>query len=189
MALATTNTKKVELKLPTRMRFVTIGVFGFGEAEFFNALQKAGVDTFCDIRWRRGVRGAEYAFVNSARLQKRLAELGIRYLHFRELAPSPALRQRQAESDLAAGIPKRKRSTLSDAFISGYIEERLSTFDSRKFVEQLGPDARTVALFCVEREPAACHRSLLAQRLQQDLGLKISHLTPPSTANESPHSR
>ena len=78
------------------MKLVTIGVYGFSEAVFFNALQQAGVDTFCDLRWRRGVRGAEYAFANRARLQQRLAALGIRYLHLRELAPTPALRQRQA---------------------------------------------------------------------------------------------
>ncbi len=91
------------------MKLVTIGVYGFSEAAFFNALQQAGVDTFCDIRWRRGVRGSEYAFANRARLEKRLAELGIRYLHFRELAPTPALRQRQYDADKAAGTTKRKR--------------------------------------------------------------------------------
>ena len=162
------------------MKLVTIGVYGFSEAAFFNALQQAGVDTFCDIRWRRGVRGAEYAFANRARLEKRLAELGIRYLHFRELAPTPALRQRQYEADKAEGTTKRTRSALGDVFIAGYREERLSAFESRKFVAQLGPEARTVALFCVEREPAACHRSLLAERLQEDLGAQceITHLTP-----------
>ena len=167
------------------MKLVTIGVYGFGEAAFFNSLRQAGVDTFCDIRWRRGVRGSEYAFANRARLEKRLAELGIRYLHFRELAPTPALRQRQAEADKAQGTTKRKRSALGVVFIAGYREERLAAFDSRQFVEQLGPDARTVALFCVEREPAACHRSLLAERLQQDLGAQceVIHLTPKPVAD------
>jgi uncharacterized protein (DUF488 family) len=94
------------------MRIVTIGVYGFSEEAFFRTLQEAGVDTFCDIRWRRGVRGREYAFANSARLQKRLAELGIRYLHFRELAPSPELRKRQTAADKAAGVEKRKRTGL-----------------------------------------------------------------------------
>src|SRR5512136_3189794 len=107
------------------MDFVTIGVFGSTETAFFNTLQLAGVDTFCDIRWRRGVRGSEYAFVNSARLQKRLAELGIRYLHFRELAPTPALRQRQLEADKAAGTAKRKRTALSESFIAVYEAEHL----------------------------------------------------------------
>ena len=168
------------------MKIITIGVYGFSAVAFFNALQQAGVDTFCDIRWRRGVRGAEYAFANSARLQKRLAELGIRYLHFGDLAPSPAVRQRQAEADKAQRIAKRKRSALSEAFIAAYRQERLSAFDSRAFVERLGAEARTVALFCVEREPTACHRSLLAARLQQDLGAQceVVHLTPKPAAAE-----
>jgi len=160
------------------MKFVTIGVYGFSEAAFFQALQQSGVDTFCDIRWRRGVRGAKYAFGNRARLEKRLEELGIRYLHFRELAPSPELRRRQNETDKAAGIPKRKRSVLGEVFIAGYRDERLSGFDSRQFVERLGTEARKVVLFCVESKAAACHRSLLAERLHQDLGVEVEHLTP-----------
>jgi len=167
------------------MKFITIGAFGYSQAAFFGALQQAGVDTFCDIRWRRGVRGAEYAFVNSARLQKGLAALGIRYLHFRDLAPSPAARRRQYEADKAAGVAKRKRSALSELFIAAYREERLAAFDTRGFVERLGLQAQVVALFCVEREPAACHRSLLAARLQQDLGAQceVIHLMPDPDAN------
>ncbi len=161
-----------------QLRLVTIGVYGFTAEAFFAALQRAGVDTFCDIRWRRGVRGREYAFANSGRLQQRLAELGVRYLHVRQVAPSPALRQRQAAADKAAGVAKRKRAALGEFFVTAYREERLAGFDSRKFVEQLGPSARVVALFCVEREPTACHRSLLAERLQGDLGVEVVHLTP-----------
>lgn len=160
------------------LKFVTVGVYGFAADAFFEALQKAGVDTFCDIRWRRGVRGREYAFANSGRLQKRLAEMGLRYLHLRELAPTPALRQRQAAADKAQGTTKRKRAVLGEVFVAGYQEERLAGFDSVKFVEQLGPGARVVALFCVEREPCACHRSLLATRLCEDLGVQVEHLTP-----------
>jgi hypothetical protein len=63
-------------------------------------------------------------------------------------------------------------------FVSGYREERQG-FESRKFIEQLGPAVRVVALFCVERAAAACHRSLLAARLQRDLGVEVVHLTPP----------
>ena len=162
----------------SQVKFVTLGVYGFSADAFFAALQRAGVDTFCDIRWRRGVRGREYAFANGGRLQKRLAELGLRYLHFRELAPTPALRQRQWAADKAEGTTKRKRAALGEVFVTGYREERLAGFDSRKFVEQLGPGARVVALFCVEREPAACHRSLLAAQLQQDLGIEVAHLRP-----------
>jgi uncharacterized protein (DUF488 family) len=176
--MATQTNLETSPQLTTPMNFVTLGVYGCTEVAFFNALQQAGVDTFCDIRWRRGVRGSEYAFVNSARLQKRLAELGIRYLHLRELAPAPDLRQRQFDADKAARITKRKRIVLSEAFIEAYRTTHLTTFDSRKFIEQLGAEARTVALFCVEREPAACHRSLLAERLRQDLGVQVVNLIP-----------
>jgi uncharacterized protein (DUF488 family) len=160
------------------MRLVTIGVYGSDESAFFGALQKAGVDTFCDIRWRRGMRGSEYVFANSARLQKKLGELGIRYLHMRDVAPSPELRKAQAKADKAERTARRKRTHLSEMFIDGYCRERLKGFDSQKFVKRFGPEAKVVALFCVEREPAACHRSLLAERLQQDLGVKVQHLIP-----------
>lgn len=158
-------------------KIITLGVYGYMEAGFFAALREAGVDTFCDIRARRGVRGSEYAFVNSQRLQTKLAELGIRYLHCKELAPSETLRKRQYAADKLEHIAKRKRTELSEQFVAGYREEH-QDFDSAKFVEQLGPEACVVALFCVERAAAACHRSLLAARLEQDLGLQIVHLTP-----------
>jgi uncharacterized protein (DUF488 family) len=159
-------------------KIITLGAYGYTEAAFFNALRDAGVDTFCDIRARRGVRGREYRFVNHQRLRARLSELGIRYLHFKELAPSQTLRERQAAADKADHTAKRQRTELCDAFVVGYRAEQLRDFDSRRFVEQLGDQAHVVALFCVERTPAACHRWLLAERLQADLGLEVVHLTP-----------
>jgi uncharacterized protein (DUF488 family) len=157
---------------------VTIGVYGFAEASFFDALQRAGVDTFVDIRGRRGVRGADYAFANSQRLQARLAELGIRYLHRLDLAPGPETRSQQQAADRANKTAKRQRSVLDPAFAAAYRQERLSGFDSQQFVAGLSLQARVIALFCVEREPAACHRSLLAARLQRDLGAEVRHLLP-----------
>ncbi len=158
--------------------FVTIGAFGWEEDAFFGALQEAAVDVFCDLRRRRGVRGSEYAFVNSQRLQNRLAELGIRYLHRLDLAPTVVVRQVQHAADDASKTAKRQRAALSPDFVHAYQQECLAGFDSAGFVAELGPEADMVALFCVEREPAACHRSLLAARLEHDLGISIRHLTP-----------
>ena len=163
---------------PPQPKIITLGVYGATEAGFFAALRAAGVDTLCDVRARRGVRGSEYAFVNSQRLQAKLAELDIRYLHLKELAPSQALRDRQYAADKVDHITKRKRTELSERFIAGYCGEHLRTFDSGTFLQQVGGEARVVALFCVERAAAACHRSLLAERLQRDLGLEVVHLTP-----------
>lgn len=159
--------------------FVTIGVYGFDAAGFFAALQAAQVDTFCDIRRRRAVRGREYAFANSKRLQARLADLGIRYVYHLELAPGAALRKRQHQVDEAAHVARRQRSSLSPAFVAGYQAECLADFDAHAFAASFGPAARVVALCCVEREPAACHRSLLAAQLEAALGIQVRHLTPP----------
>lgn len=159
-------------------RVVTIGVYGYDERNFFASLQRAGVDVFCDIRDRRGVRGADYAFANSRRLQLRLAELGIRYFHFRDLAPSRGLRTCQEAWDKARRTAKRRRQELSREFIDGYHRDCLEPFRSDRFLERLGPAVQVAALFCVEREPEACHRSLLAERLARDLGIDQVHLVP-----------
>lgn len=162
----------------SEIKVVTIGAYGFTERAFFDALVAAQVDTFCDIRQRRGVRGSEYAFVNSARLQAKLRDLGIRYVHARGLAPSQETRDRQREADAAEGTTKRGRAALGDAFKESYRSERLSTFCAADFLEQLGGQTRVVALFCVERAPGACHRSLVAEHLHSELGLPVEHLVP-----------
>jgi len=158
--------------------FITIGVYGWEAESFFNALVMARVDTFCDLRARRGVRGSEYVFANSQRLQARLVELRIRYLHYPELAPSPATRALQHAADEASDTARRKRALLSPAFVQAYRLERLAVFDSGAFLADLGSDTRVAALFCVEREAAACHRSLLAGRLAKEAGVHVTHLVP-----------
>lgn len=155
---------------------LTIGAFGWSERAFFGALVDARVGLFCDVRRRRGVRGAEYAFVNSARLQERLRELGIPYVHRLDLAPSEAVRRVQAEADAREGIAKRARSQLGDAFIAAYTAEHLADFDARAFLDGTA-STRPACLFCVEREPAACHRSLLAGALEE-AGATVEHLVP-----------
>lgn len=157
---------------------VTIGVYGFDEQGFFQALLDAKVDTFCDIRMRRGMRGSTYAFVNSTYLQKHLGELGIRYLHVKELAPDQRMREKQQQEDKKLGIAKRTRKELGRTFIHAYEHDCLAHFDSSEFIERVGQDAKVIGLFCVEREPEACHRLLVSKRLEQGLGLQVIHIKP-----------
>jgi uncharacterized protein (DUF488 family) len=154
----------------------TIGVYGLSEEAFFKALQTAEIDTFIDIRQRRAVRGSTYAFANSQRLQARLETLGIHYLHLKELAPTLAVRQLQDEADKTAKTAKRQRTTLGEAFVETYSSEILEQFDPQRLVQELPAEAKVIVLFCVEREPAACHRSLVAQKLHQTLGWPVEHL-------------
>jgi uncharacterized protein (DUF488 family) len=159
-------------------KIVTIGVYGFSEPDFFAALLESKVDTFVDIRRRRGLRGSLYPFANSARLQQRLGDLGIRYIHLLELAPSEAVRDFQRDADDKSGLPKRARARLSEEFVRAYEAEHLSKFDAANFLEAVGPEAKVICLFCVEGQPEACHRSRVAGRLASDLGLQVEHITP-----------
>jgi uncharacterized protein (DUF488 family) len=159
-------------------KIVTIGAYGFDKESFFQALLDAKVDTFCDLRMRRGMRGTTYAFVNSSSLQRRLGELGIRYLYLKDLAPDHEIRAKQKKEDEKLGVAKRTRKVLGQTFIQAYEKECLSTFNTEEFIEQLGRNTRVIGLFCVEREPEACHRSLAAKRLAQDLGLQVEHIKP-----------
>ena len=72
-------------------RLLTIGVYGKSETKFFDQLSRAGVDLFCDIRQRRGVRSAQYVFANSTWLQAGLATRGIAYQYVPQLAPTGQL--------------------------------------------------------------------------------------------------
>ena len=161
-----------------RPKIMTIGVYGFDKDRFFQALVDANIDTFCDIRRRRGMRGSEYAFVNSTALQQKLKELGIRYVYVKDLAPNEAIREKQKQEDEKLGVAKRSRKGLGQDFIHEYEQQCLSSFDTSKFIEMLGPKTEVLGLFCVEREPEACHRSLAAKKIATDLELRVENVEP-----------
>jgi len=158
-------------------RVVTIGVYGFTADRFLAALTSAGVDVLLDVRQRRGVRGSEYAWANSQRLQAALAETDIGYVHLKDLAPTSAIRAAQYAADAAAGERKRTRAELSDGFKQAYADQILGAVDLEVTLADL-PSSATAALLCVEREPQACHRSLIADRLAAAHGVDIAHLLP-----------
>jgi uncharacterized protein (DUF488 family) len=159
------------------MRLVTIGVYGFTLDEFLAALRSADVRLLLDVRQRRGVRGAEYAWANSKRLQAALAGAGIAYEHRPELAPTTELRQLQYAEDERQGVGKRSRTELAPAYRERYIAEILDRADLDEVVEAF-PEAGAAALLCVERDPEACHRSLIAERIEAEYGTEVTHLRP-----------
>jgi uncharacterized protein (DUF488 family) len=130
-----------------------------------------------DVRQRRGVRGSEYAWANAKRLQAALAEAGIDYEHHPELAPTTELRQTQYREDEKKGIGKRNRKELAPAYRDGYVKQILDKVDLEPIVASMPADAVT-ALLCVERDPEACHRSLIAERMAEDEHVAVEHLRP-----------
>ncbi|NUU23112.1 MAG: DUF488 domain-containing protein [Streptomycetaceae bacterium] len=158
-------------------RMMTIGVYGFDGESFLRRLRQADVRLLLDVRQRRGVRGHEYVWANSHRLQAALAEAGIAYEHHPELAPTTELRMLQYAEDDRRGVGKRTRRELAAEYIRRYATEILDRADLAPIVSAL-PSGGTSALFCVERDPEACHRSLIARRLAERHRVTIEHLRP-----------
>src|SRR3954451_506979 len=156
------------------LRAITIGVYGFAAETFLRALRDADVRLVLDVRQRRGVRGPEYAWANSLRLQAALAQAGIGYRHHLELAPTTELRQVQYREDARLGVGKRSRAELAREYRERYTREILDRADLALVVAEL-PDDGAAALMCVERDPEACHRSLVAERLAAEHGVAVSH--------------
>jgi uncharacterized protein (DUF488 family) len=158
----------------------TVGVYGFERNSFIEALTCAKVGLVLDVRQRRGVRGSEYAWANSRRLQAALADADIGYSHLKKLAPTTELRQLQYREDARRGEGKRSRTVLAPEYARLYTEQILDRADLEPIVRWIG--ASTAALLCVERDPEACHRSLVAARLARDWGFEVEDLRPPPGA-------
>lgn len=152
----------------------TIGVYGTEEAEFFARLQAFGADCLVDIRQRRGVRGARYAYANRTRLEAECTVRGIAYEAMPELAPPRELRQLQLAEDARLGTKKRNRGVLGDAFREGYVD-LLRQADRHALQSRLALWNRPV-LLCVEGPPAACHRSLAAEWLVEETVMPVEEL-------------
>lgn len=155
----------------------TIGVYGFSLQSFMETLDRADVGLVLDVRQRRGVRGSQYAWANSLRLQAALREARIAYEHHKELAPTTELRELQYREDARQGVGKRTRAVLAPEYRARYIAEILDAVDLGAILERL-PNDRKSALLCVERDPQACHRSLIAERLAEQYSVAMMHLRP-----------
>ena len=166
----------------TIKQLATIGVYGFTLDEFLRTLREADVRLLLDVRQRRGVRGPQYAWANAKRLQAALAGAGIGYRHHPELAPTTELRQLQYREDDRLGVGKRSRETLAPAYRERYLSEILERADMADLVAEL-PDQGAAALFCVERDPEACHRSLIADRIAAEYGVPVTHLRASAGAD------
>ncbi len=94
------------------------------------------------------------------------------------MAPTDAVRAIQHAADAASGTGSRARTETVPEFAAAYRAEVLDQFDVAAFVESLDPGAKAIAFFCVEQHPAACHRSIVAARIGDELGLSVEHLVP-----------
>lgn len=155
---------------------VSIGVYGYSEEAFFEALSEHNVDLFCDIRQRRGVRGKKYRFVNSLYLQEKLKNMGIAYRHLKDLAPSSEIRAIQKNADRTNQELKSNREQLSEAFIENYTLMNLNKIDLEAYFLDVIGEYKTIVFFCVEKQFKSCHRSIVIDHLCERISCRVIEL-------------
>lgn len=161
------------------MTIATIGVYGFSAAAFIDTLRAARVAAVIDIRRRRGMRGATYAFANATALEALVTAHGIGYFADARLAPTHEIRAVQTGTDVRRGIRAAERRALAPAYVAAYRADVLDHYGPDDAAALLARAGGTPALLCVEEYPAACHRSLAAAHLAALTGAQVQHLWPP----------
>lgn len=135
------------------MRIFTIGYEGATVAEFLAALQKAGVERVIDIR---AVPNSRRPGFSKTPLRTALAEAGIDYVHLRALG-TPA--------DGRAAARAGRKDELKRIY-AGQLELPEAIAESGKMLDL--SREKPSALLCYERDPAACHRTLLLEAVVPD---------------------
>ncbi len=142
----------------------TIGYEETTQAAVLDALRAAGITLLVDVRAIAASRRPGFA---KSQLAAGVAGVGIGYLHLRGLGTPPAGR-------LAA------RTGRHDEMRRIY-GEHLAGAEAGLGLAQLAElvaSGQRVCLLCLERQPHHCHRSLIAERLADDIGCAVEHLAP-----------
>lgn len=150
---------------------LTLGYEGADLDAFLGTLARHNVTLLVDTRERAQSRRRGYS---KTALGLALGERGIGYLHLRALGTPPSLRK---EYRLSGDFALLERGYNAHLATQGEALEHLGELAARE----------RVCLLCFEADPGACHRSLIARRLQT-LGLvgEVEHLHVPGQSSSSP---
>ncbi|KQP73115.1 MULTISPECIES: DUF488 domain-containing protein [unclassified Methylobacterium] len=131
----------------------TIGYEGLDSERLIAALRDAGVATLADVR---AVANSRKRGFSKNALRTSLEEVGLGYAHARALGTPKAGRQAARAND--ASLMRRI-----------YCEEVLDTADGGLALDDLCALAARAptCLLCFERDPAHCHRRVLAERMAE----------------------
>lgn len=146
----------------------TLGYEGADIQQFIGALQTAGVKVIADVR---AVPLSRKKGFSKRRLSAQLADAGIDYVHFVDL-----------------GNPRDGRDAAksgnTDKFHRVYLRH-LNTAGAKIALKKLAELAasRPTCLLCFEREPAECHRTLIASELATCGIKRIDLFTDPLNQN------
>ena len=146
------------------MKLATIGYEGASQKAVFDALRDAHVDVLADVR---AVTSSRRPGFSKSHLASALSELGVSYMHLRDL-----------------GTPKEGRLAVKSGDVPAMhriFAKHMKTPEALHDYEALlglVKSGRKVCLLCYEHDPGQCHRTIIAERVHDQLGVRIEHLTP-----------
>lgn len=139
----------------------TIGYENETQGAVIQRLKDAGVEVLIDVR---AIAASRRAGFSKSLLASSLAEAGIEYVHLRDLGTPKAGRDAAR-----AGRVEEMRRIFED-----HLEEPAAQLQMGRAAEIAGD--RKAALLCYEADACGCHRQIVAQRLSDQLGLKVEDL-------------
>ncbi|HMS94452.1 MAG TPA: DUF488 domain-containing protein [Tabrizicola sp.] len=139
----------------------TVGYEGTDIDRFIRTLKAVGIERLADVR---AIAVSRKAGFSKTKLAARLAEEGIEYEHF-----------------VALGDPKPGREAARageyDLFRKIY-GAHIETSDARECLRDLVEFTRSAptCLLCFERDPATCHRTIVAREVTEQTSFEIFNL-------------
>lgn len=140
----------------------TIGYEKSALSELLRTLKHADIELLIDTR---AVAASRRAGFSKKMLAASLEEEGIKYLHLQKLG-TPAEGREAARS----GDYKKLWKIYGKHIRTKEAVEQLDA------LEDLIREGRRVCLLCYEREPTECHRSKIAEIMQERTGRKVENL-------------
>jgi uncharacterized protein (DUF488 family) len=144
------------------MKLATIGYENDTQAAMIDRLKQAGVKIVLDVR---AVASSRKAGFSKNILAASLAEAGIDYVHLQKLG-TPKIGRDAARAGRIAEMRRIYEDHLAD--------EPAAQVELVKAGEIAS--ARKAALLCYEADYNGCHRTIVAQRLHNQLGLEVENL-------------
>ena len=145
----------------------TLATIGYEDAtvqRLQDALQAAGVELLVDVRAVAGSRRPGFA---KTKLAANVREIGIGYVHLRGLG-TPA----EGRAAARAGHHDEMRRVFLAHLKTSHAQAELHS------LAELVREGRRVCLLCLEADPAHCHRTLVAEAVNQLVPVTVNHLRP-----------
>jgi uncharacterized protein (DUF488 family) len=137
----------------SKPRIFTIGYEGATQGEVIAALKAAGVELLIDVR---AVPLSRRPGFSKNVLAAGLREDGIDYVHLKALGTPPEGRE----------AARKGRHEVMERVYAEQLETPEAGLQAAQMLELAAE--RSSALLCFERDPAACHRTLLRESVMAD---------------------